>query len=301
MMRLVLVMLMAAGLAPAQLVTAVRGALAAKDFAGGERVLEAYRKQNGVTPEYVEAYSWLGRGAQANKLWDKAAGYSAETRRLVQGELKKRALDAETSVPLALGAAIEVEGHTLAATGRLSEALAMLNRELKTYYTTSIRTRIQKNIHLLSLVGKPAPALDVARFLLGPKLPALGGLKGKPVVLFFWAHWCSDCKQQGPVLTELKAKYPALQIVAPTQTYGYVANGEDATPAVEVPYIEKVRAQYYPDLTRVPAPLSNENFKLYGSSTSPTLVLIDKAGVVRMYHPGKMTAAELIPEIEKVL
>jgi hypothetical protein len=70
---------------------------------------------------------------------------------------------------------------------------------------------------------------------------------------------------------------------------------------VEVPYIEKVRAQYYPDLTRVPAPLSNENFKLYGSSTSPTLVLIDKAGVVRMYHPGKMTAAELIPEIEKVL
>jgi thiol-disulfide isomerase/thioredoxin len=234
-------------------------------------------------------------------MWDKAAGYSAETRRLVQGELKKRPLDAEKSVPLALGAAIEVEGHTLAATGRLSEALAMLNRELKTYYTTSIRTRIQKNIHLLSLVGKPAPALDVARFLSGPKLPALGGLKGKPVVLFFWAHWCSDCKQQGPVLTELKAKYPALQIVAPTQTYGYVANGEDATPAVEVPYIEKVRAQYYPDLTRVPAPLSNENFKLYGSSTSPTLVLIDKAGVVRMYHPGKMTAAELIPEIEKVL
>jgi thiol-disulfide isomerase/thioredoxin len=301
MVRLVLLMLLAAALAPAQLVTAVRGALAAKDFAGGEALLAAYQKQNGVTPEYIEAYSWLGRGAQANKLWDKAAAYSAQTRKLVQVELKKRPLDAEKSVPLALGAAIEVEGHTLAATGRLSEALAMLNRELKTYYTTSIRTRIQKNIHLLSLVGKPAPALDVARMLSGPKLPALGGLKGKPVVLFFWAHWCSDCKQQGPVLTELKAKYPALQIVAPTQTYGYVANGEDAGPAVEVPYIEKVRAQYYPDLTRVPAPLSNENFKLYGSSTSPTLVLIDKAGVVRMYHPGKMTAAELIPEIEKVL
>ncbi len=300
-MRLVLVMLAASVLAPAQLVTAVRGALASRDFATGEKILAAYQKQNGVTPEYIEAYSWLGRGAQANKLWDKAAAYSAQTRKLVQAELKKRPLDAEPSVPLALGAAIEVEGHTLAGTGRLSESLAMLNQELKTYYNTSIRTRIQKNIHLLSLVGKPAPALDLKRFLTGPKMQTLAQLKGKPVVLFFWAHWCSDCKQQGPVLTALKAKYPALQIVAPTQTYGYVANGDEAGPAVEVPYIEKVRAQYYPDLLKVAAPLSNENFKLYGSSTSPTLVLVDKTGIVRMYHPGKMTAEELIPEIEKVL
>ncbi len=300
-MRLVLVMLATAWLAPAQLVTAVRGALASKDFATGEKILAAYQKEIGVTPEYIEAFSWLGRGAQANKMWEKAAAYSAQTRKLVQAELKKRPLDAETSLPLALGAAIEVEGHTLAGTGRLSESLAMLNQELKTYYTTSIRTRIQKNIHLLSLVGKPAPALDLKRFLTGPKMQTLAQLKGKPVVLFFWAHWCSDCKQQGPILTALKAKYPALQIVAPTQIYGYVANGDEAGPAVEVPYIEKVRAQYYPDLLNVATPLSNENFKLYGSSTTPTLVLVDKAGIVRLYHPGKMTAEELIPEIEKVL
>jgi thiol-disulfide isomerase/thioredoxin len=294
-------MLAAAVLAPAQLVTAVRGALASKDFATGEKILAAYQKQNGITPEYIEAYSWLGRGAQANKIWDKAAAYSAQTRKLVQAELKKRPLDAEKSLPLALGAAIEVEGHTLAGTGRLTEAVAMLNQELKTYYTTSIRTRIQKNIHLLSLVGKPAPALDLSRFLTGPKLKSLAEFKGKPTVLFFWAHWCSDCKQQGPVLTALKAKYPALQIVAPTQTYGYVANGDEAGPAVEVPYIEKVRAQYYPDLLKVPSPLSNENFKLYGCSTTPTVVLVNKAGIVSLYHPGKMTAEELIPEIEKIL
>jgi thiol-disulfide isomerase/thioredoxin len=301
MTRLVLVMLAAAVLAPAQLVTAVRGALASKDFATGEKILAAYQKQNGITPEYIEAYSWLGRGAQANKIWDKAAAYSAQTRKLVQAELKKRPLDAEKSLPLALGAAIEVEGHTLAGTGRLTEAVAMLNQELKTYYTTSIRTRIQKNIHLLSLVGKPAPALDLSRFLTGPKLKSLAEFKGKPTVLFFWAHWCSDCKQQGPVLTALKAKYPALQIVAPTQTYGYVANGDEASPAVEVPYIEKVRAQYYPDLLKVASPLSNENFKLYGCSTTPTVVLVNKAGMVSLYHPGKMTAEELIPEIEKIL
>jgi thiol-disulfide isomerase/thioredoxin len=25
-------------------------------------------------------------------------------------------------------------------------------------------------------------------------------------VLFFWAHWCPDCKIQGPILSELLAK-----------------------------------------------------------------------------------------------
>ena len=301
MLRLILVFLAFSLVAPAQLVTAVRASLSVKDFAGGERILQAYRGARGVTPEYVEAYSWLGRGAQANKLWDKAAAYAAETRKLVAAELKKRPLDAEPSVPLALGAAIEVEGHTLAGTGRLSEALAMMNQELKTYYGTSIRTRIQKNIHLLSLVGKPAPALDLQRFLSGPRMKSLEQLKGKPVVLFFWAHWCADCKQVGPALTALKQQHPTLQIVALTQTYGYVAGGEEVGPAVEVPYMEKVRAQYYPDLLNVPAPLSGENFKRYGSSTSPTLVLVDKAGIVRMYHPGRMTAEELAPFVEKVL
>jgi len=301
MLRLVLVFLALALIAPAQLVKVVRASLSAKDFAGGERVLQAYRAANGITPEYIEAYSWLGRAAQVNKLWDKAEAYAAETRKLVQAELKKRPLDAEPSLPTALGAAIEVEGHTLAGMGRLSESLAMMNQELKTYYGTSIRTRIQKNIHLLSLVGKPAPALDLKRFLSGPQMKSLEQLKGKPVMLFFWAHWCADCKAVGPVLTALKKQHPSVQIVALTQTYGYVAGGEEVGPAVEVPYMEKVRAQYYPDLLQVPAPLSGENFKRYGSSTSPTLVLVDKAGIVRMYHPGAMSAAELAPFVEKVL
>ena len=42
-----------------------------------------------------------------------------------------------------------------------------------------------------------------------------------------------------------------------------------------------------------PAPVSEENFRNYGASTTPTLVLIDRAGIVRLYHPGAMTYEEL--------
>jgi thioredoxin-related protein len=40
-------------------------------------------------------------------------------------------------------------------------------------------------------------------------------------------------------------------------------------------------------------PVSDENHKRYGVSTTPTLVVLDRQGVVRSYHPGIMTAQEL--------
>jgi thioredoxin-related protein len=44
-------------------------------------------------------------------------------------------------------------------------------------------------------------------------------------------------------------------------------------------------------------PLSAANFIHYGASTTPTLVLIDRAGVVRYYHPGAAPEAELSARI----
>jgi thioredoxin-related protein len=50
----------------------------------------------------------------------------------------------------------------------------------------------------------------------------------------------------------------------------------------------------------VPAPLSEANFRNYGASTTPTLVLIDRNGIVRLYHPGAMTLDELRAALNKV-
>jgi thioredoxin-related protein len=79
-----------------------------------------------------------------------------------------------------------------------------------------------------------------------------------------------------------------------------VAGGADAAPAQERGYIEQVRERYYGRLDGMPIPLDSENFRVYGASTTPTLVLIDRAGVVRLYHPGSMTYEELAGAVKRV-
>jgi thiol-disulfide isomerase/thioredoxin len=269
-------------------------------FQQAEAQLSAFRSSHGATPEYLEASSWLARAFLGANDYDGAEDRARETVALSSKLLKKRSLDAEPHLPTALGAALEVEALALAARGHREQAVDLLRGSLLTYSHTSIRARLQKNLNLLSLTGKPAPALVLAEHL-GPAPAPLAQLQGKPVLLFFWAHWCGDCKIEGPILARLRSEYASkgLVVVAPTQRYGYVAGGDLASPASELAYIEQVRQRYYRPLLDVPAPVSQENFNVYGASTTPTLVLINRAGIVTTYHPGRMTYEELRTAIDQ--
>ena len=293
--------LLAASTLRAGVVEDVRDAVVAGKLAAAGARLHDFRARNGETAETLAAMSWLARGELAARQLDQAESTAREIETLAAGLLKTRRLDAEPNLPAALGAAIEVEALAMAARGGRTEAVNYLSRELKTYFATSIRTRIQKNLNLLSLAGKPAPALQESQYL-GTKPKPLGALRGKPVLLYFWADWCTDCRAEEPVLARIHSEYAGrVVLMGPTQFYGYVGNGEPAPPAVEWRYIEQVRHQFYADLLDVPVPVSAENFKNYGSSTTPTLVLIDAKGIVRLYHPGNMTYEDLRTHIEAVL
>ncbi len=285
----------------AALVTDVKTAISSGNFPLAEAMLQSYRTQRGVTPEFLEALSWLARGNLMTRQFDKADAIAKETEKLAGQSLAARPLDAEPHLPLALGAAIEVEAQVLTANGDRAGALALLHKDLLQFRDTSIRTRIQKNINLLTLEGRAAPALEEREFL-GAKPSPLLSLRGKPVLLFFWAHWCPDCKQEEHILAQIAREYTpkGLAMIAPTQRYGYVANGDEAGPADELKYIERIRHQYYADLLSVPAPVSEANFRNYGASTTPTLVLIDRHGIVRLYHPGAMTLDELRAALNRV-
>ena len=286
----------------AGIVEDVREALAQNSFASADMYLKAYLTKNGATAEYAEAYSWMARAALSDNEYDQAAEYAKQTKVLVLEQIKKRPLDAEPHLPIALGAALEVESQVFAARGQRTQAIAVLQSALHTYGNTSIRARLQKNLNLLSFEGHAAPALRADQFL-GSKPPVLSQLKGSPVLLFFWAHWCADCKAEAPIITQLRAEFApkGFTVLGPTRLYGYTAQVEHAAPSDELAYIDAVRHRFYAGLLDMPVPISTYNFEEYGASTTPTLVLLDRAGKVAMYHPGALPYDQLKAEIEKVV
>ena len=282
----------------ASLVNDVRGLIARHDEAAAERAVRTYQSQSGATPELAAAISWLARDALGGARLDQAESYAAESRKMALQLLGSRSLDSDAWLPTALGASIEVHAQALAAQGKRAEAVGFLLDQLKAFSATSIGERIHKNINLLSLEGKPAPPLTVAEWL-GPKPQPLAALHGHPVLLFFWAHWCPDCKAMVPALASIEKAYgpQGLVLVGPMKLYGYAAGGAPAAPKDEKLYIERGRRQYYSGLSAMPVPVSGSSFAAYGASSTPTIVLIDGQGIVRLYHPGALTEKELTARI----
>ena len=265
--------------------------------------LESARKTNDTaSPEWLAAVSWLARGSSFVENWDRAEQYGTESYDGAVALLKNHSVDKSRDLETALGAGIEVLARAYDAQGRRSEAVAFLEEQSDKYQDTAVETRIQKNLHLLSLEGKAMPAVEAAEHVGGAKLdPA--SLNGKVALFYFWAHWCSDCIEQKPVLEALHRKYAdrGLVIVGPTRLYGYVERGLDATPSEELAYIRGRFNDQHPLPAWMASPISTNNFAEFGISTTPTIVLVDRKGVVRLYHPGQLSYEDLASRIEGLL
>ena len=286
-----------------QLISDVRTLAWAEEVDAARRLVEQHRESGvEITPEWLAAVSWLARGASFAERWDIAEHYAREAFEGSVDLLDQRPLDEDAHLPIALGAAIEVLGRVYDAAGDPSAATAFLRAQHRRYQGTSIETRIQKNILLLSLEGQPFPLLEVEHHL-GAPLPPSASLRGKVVVSFFWAHWCPDCKRQQAVLEALYKNYSDrdLVIIGPTQLYGFMARGEAATPEQELRYLKGAYHEAHPIPSWMSVPVSTQNFLRFGVSTTPTVIVIDQEGVVQLYNPGDLAYAELAAHVERLL
>jgi thiol-disulfide isomerase/thioredoxin len=286
----VLLALLATSAFSANLVSGVRMKLAAGDLASGMAAAEDYKRETGVDAEYLGAIGWLARGAQMLGQPDLADRYVAELHREIPAE--------KEGLTVPFGAAIEVEGRLLLARQGRGAALRYFKAALAQAKDPALRSRINKNIHLLSLEGAPGLPLDMHDYVGA----APQATSGKPVLLFLWAQWCGDCRAQAPSLARVWQRYrdKGLVIVAPTRYYGTV-DEKPATPEEEKARVAKVWGEVYTGLDGVTVPIDGQAHIGYGASATPTFVLLDRRGIVRYYTPTRLSEEELSRHIDAVL
>lgn len=122
------------------------------------------------------------------------------------------------------------------------------------------------------LVGKPAPAFQIKG--LSGEMYESGALKGKVVLLDFWATWCGPCRKELPVLDKLYAEFKEQGLVV----LGLNA-GEDRETVEE--FLNTAKVVYPVALTT-----DSSVIPTYGISAFPTYVVIDRSGSIVAYQVG---------------
>lgn len=135
----------------------------------------------------------------------------------------------------------------------------------------------------------PAPAFALTRLDAPGKL-ALASLRGKVVVLNFWASWCAPCKSEAPRLEAAWQRY---------RTQGVVVLGVDGQDfSGDAKRFIRKHEITYPNVHDGPGNVGTK----YGVTGFPETYFVDRRGrLVGDRVVGEVSAAKLIAGIQRAL
>jgi peroxiredoxin len=137
------------------------------------------------------------------------------------------------------------------------------------------------------LVGKPAPEFAL-KDVNGREI-TLASLRGKPVLLDFWATWCEPCREEMPQIQALYDQF---------KDKGLIVVGIDTDEPAETArkYFED---QHYSFANLLGS--GSDVVKKYGAEMIPMVMLIDKDGAARYVHHGWGSGMDLSAEVKRLV
>lgn len=178
---------------------------------------------------------------------------------------------------------------------------------------TSHEARIKSALEREELIGTPAPEIDAEHFV-GTDPLTMTDLRGKVVLLDFWAVWCAPCIATFPHLIEWHEKYSekGLVILGATKFYGYkwddaanrASRSEDKpSPEEELEMLATFREHHKLHHSFFVTPEKSTYNKSFYVSGIPQAVLLDKEGKIQMIRVGSTeeNAKALEAKIEELL
>lgn len=189
--------------------------------------------------------------------------------------------------------------------GRVAEAQAQLDKALALHPEPALKASWESERRQLTLLGQDPPALDAESWLNALPQP-FAALRGKVVVLDFWAPWCAPCRQVMPMLQEQyrKHKGDGLVVIGYTRLYGRYADEIEKKPQVTATE-ELSLIRRFVDRQRIgyPVAVSTEGraFDSYAVTAIPTMAFINRKGKIAYFKTGSGTLEQIAARIAALL